>query len=105
MCISGRSNDRSCGEDVRGMCFCCNINLEEMTATDILELRTCPNLYYAIAWLLYNNYGGDEGFNPYKITDSPVWRYINIIIPNQHLAITRGILDMMNDSDESEDSE
>jgi len=42
--------------DVRGMCFTCIGNLEDMTLQEIVEVRKCPNLHYAVAYWLNNNH-------------------------------------------------
>jgi len=45
---------------VRGMCFMCVDNLDNMTVKQIKSLRKCPNLIYSIAWKLFNNEGVSE---------------------------------------------
>lgn len=55
--------DLSCCDsngDVRGMCFCCLGDLSKVTLKQIVALRKCPNLTYAVAFWLFNNFEVSE---------------------------------------------
>ena len=57
-----KSNNQCCKSngDVRGMCFTCIGNLNEMTADTIEIVNKCPNLSYSVAYWIHNNNDGEE---------------------------------------------
>jgi len=81
--------------DVRGMCFTCIGNLEDMTLQEIVEVRKCPNLHYAVAYWLNNNHDVTTRANRIGLSLLEFWEQRRDIVQYLGLLI-RTPIELMN---------
>ena len=102
--------------DVRGLCFTCIGDLDKMTLKQLAQLRTCPNLCYAMAYWLHNNHyvscRNTPGFTTYSkfLEANPeLAQYIDIVLRLANITrweLTQTIYDeFVKDSDSDSDSD
>jgi hypothetical protein len=100
--------------DVRGMCFATIGDLHNMALWQVLEMRKCPNLEYAVAWWIDNKFhndivlpGNNSVISCQLVKKLPVWKYIDVINPDFMfmMGVCATIHRFNRDSDTESDSE
>jgi len=72
--------------DVRDMCFCRLGDLPKLTLMQVVQVRQCPNLTYAVAYWLTNNFGVSEvrkdapGLSTFWRKRRDIVQYLGLII-------------------------